>query len=91
MVGLLSSICFNGLKHFMSVVSDVQAIFKPPNAMRGGIQMCFPQVLQYAPFFSWFSIGLHVSAVILNLSTTYKFICKTTNREGSYLSSSLRF
>nr|CAB3464418.1 unnamed protein product [Digitaria exilis] len=24
-------------------VSDVQAFFKPPNATRGGIQMCFPQ------------------------------------------------
>jgi hypothetical protein len=60
----------------MSVVFDVQATFKPPNAMRGGIQMCFPQVLQHHPIihschsFYWI---VYFSAVILILSVVYKF------------------
>jgi glucose-6-phosphate 1-epimerase len=34
------------LSAILSAVFDVQqAVFKPPYAMRGGIQMCFPQVL----------------------------------------------
>lgn len=51
-------------------VSDVQAIFKPPNAMRGGIQMCFPQVLQHDPFLSRFRFYW-----VLLFCCNFGFIC----------------
>jgi hypothetical protein len=66
----------------MSVVSDVQAIFKPPNAMRGGIQMCFPQVLQHDPFFSRFLLDRTFLLYFVFLSAVYKFMYKLTDCEG---------